>query len=162
MESNVYLLLGTNQGNRGRNLEQATDHIVKVGSEIIKKSSIYETAPWGITDQPPFLNLVIHFRTTENPHSLLEKLLNIEREMGRKRIGKWGPRIIDIDILFYDNRTINTEDLTIPHPEIQNRMFTLLPLKEIAPNLIHPVFDVSILSLTEACTDSSEVIILEE
>lgn len=102
-------------------------------------SKVYETPPWGYEDQPPFLNQVIKARTHLSPSELLKRLKEIERELGRQPIFRYGPRLIDLDILFYDEMEYKSEDLTIPHPEIANRAFVLVPLMEIAPNYIHPV-----------------------
>lgn len=157
MLKTTYLLLGTNQGQRDINLSMARRHIrEKIGS-ILYSSKIYETAAWGKEDQPYFLNQVIMLKTHFDPHSLLETLLGIEATLGRQRKIKWGERIIDLDILFYENEVINDKSLTVPHPGIPFRRFTLLPLQEIAAKLIHPVLHKTIDQLLEECTDHLEV-----
>ena len=136
----VYLGLGSNIGNRLENLKNAIKLITNHQKiEISKESSIYETKPFGYTDQPNFLNMVIEINTSLNPRDLLELLLNIETKLGRKREIHWGPRIIDIDILLYGEKMINEPDLQIPHPYIDQRLFVLLPLSEIYTGTIPPV-----------------------
>ena len=127
----IYLGLGTNLGNRHENLNQALSLInVKIG-KVIKKSSIHETKAWGKTNQPDFLNMVIQIETDLIPHELLSCCISIENQLGRVRKEKWGERIIDIDILYYNNLKINDDVLTIPHPFIEERDFVLVPLKEL-------------------------------
>lgn len=136
----VYLSLGTNMGEKERNLSTALDEINKLeGTKITKKSSILRTAPYGFLAQDDFLNMCIEVETLLSPQELLKEILNIELEMGRVREFKWGPRLIDIDILFYDDDIINEPNLIIPHPYIYDRSFVLEPLNDIAPNYIHPV-----------------------
>src|SRR6478609_4150733 len=137
--SRVFLLLGSNLGNAELHLKDATEAIRIQAGLIIQASSIYSTKAWGKTDQPDFLNQVIEISCDQTPHELLGLLLKIEIDLGRVRKEKWGARLIDIDILFFDNEHILESDLKIPHPEIANRRFTLVPLAEIAPDLIHPV-----------------------
>jgi 2-amino-4-hydroxy-6-hydroxymethyldihydropteridine diphosphokinase len=143
----VYLSLGSNIGDRETNLKKAVDKIKQNKIQIIKESRIYETKPYGIKEQRDFLNLALKIETTHTPQKLIKILLDIEKEMGRVRDVKWGPRIIDIDILFYDSLIINDENLIIPHPELHNRLFVLEPLSEIAPDFIHPVIKKSIIDL---------------
>lgn len=128
----------------------------KIGT-ILYSSKVYETAAWGIQDQPDFLNQVITLNTHIDPQSLLEKLLSIETALGRQRKVKWGERIIDLDILFYGDEVIDDEHLTVPHPGIPSRRFTLLPLQEIAPKLIHPTLNKTIEELLAECPDKLEV-----
>lgn len=136
----VYLSLGTNMGDKKQNIVSAIEHIDNLPTtKVMKTSSILETEPFGYTDQDNFLNSCIKIKTMLSPQELLEKILNIEKEMGRVRIIKWGPRLIDIDILFYDDEIIGCDNLAVPHPYIAERMFVLEPLSEIAPNLIHPL-----------------------
>jgi 2-amino-4-hydroxy-6-hydroxymethyldihydropteridine diphosphokinase len=144
--SDAYLALGTNLGNRQANLKIAKDRL-SAGIEIVKESSIYETAPWGFTDQPQFLNQVIQVRTEFNPFILLWQLKIIERKMGRIKTFRNGPRLIDLDILFYEKRVIRKFYLQIPHPRLHERAFVLIPLAEIAPELIHPVLGLSVQEL---------------
>ncbi len=149
----VYILLGSNQGILAQQLENACLAIENEIGIIEDKSSYYQTAAWGNTQQDAFLNQVILVRTELNPKETLEKLLAIETKMGRQRITKWEPRMIDLDILFYDVLVLNEKDLIIPHPHIQDRMFTLAPLVEIAAAFIHPVLHLSMKTLLEICPD---------
>lgn len=136
----VYLSLGTNMGDKKKNLLEAIEKIGKLeNTKVTSQSTILETEPFGYTEQDMFLNACIELKTLFTPQELLEKLLNIELEMGRVRTIKWGPRIIDIDILFFDDEIIQDKNLAVPHPWISERMFVLEPLCEIAPNLIHPL-----------------------
>ena len=136
----VYLSLGTNMGDKKKNLLEAIGKIGKLeNTKVTSQSTILETEPFGYTEQDMFLNACIEIKTLFTPQELLEKLLNIELEMGRVRTIKWGPRIIDIDILFFDDEIIQDKNLAVPHPWISERMFVLEPLCEIAPNLIHPL-----------------------
>ena len=143
----VYLLLGSNLGDRISYLRQASSLIGETVAKVIQASSVYETQSWGKADEPDYLNQVLYLKTELHPGLLLEKLLGIETIMGRKREVKWGSRIIDIDILFYGDQKINEPNLVVPHPELHNRMFTLAPLNEIAPDLVHPVFQKKISDL---------------
>ncbi|MEI6518539.1 MAG: 2-amino-4-hydroxy-6-hydroxymethyldihydropteridine diphosphokinase [bacterium] len=133
----AWLGLGTNMGDKNTALAQAMQHIANLSAtSIIKQSDIIETAAWGITDQPAFLNMAIEIQTTLPPGDLLNELLKIEETMGRVRTQKWGPRIIDIDILIYENIIMDTPELTLPHPFITQRSFVLIPLAQIAPELL--------------------------
>ncbi len=136
-DNTVFIGLGTNLGDRQENLARALEYIKKI-IEIENLSSIYETQPVGYEDQGWFLNMVIKGSTNLSARQLLAKLQAIEAKMGRARIINKGPRIIDLDILFYSNEIIVSDDLRVPHPEIQNRHFVLRPLNEIAPDFIHP------------------------
>jgi 2-amino-4-hydroxy-6-hydroxymethyldihydropteridine diphosphokinase len=156
MNSDIFLLLGTNLGNRMLNLDLAKQRISAIG-DILAASSVFRTEAWGKTDQPAFYNQVIKISSFFNPDVLLQKILMIEIEMGRIREEKWGPRVIDIDILFYGDSIVNTTALTLPHPGIPFRRFTLLPLSEIAPLFEHPVLNKNISTLLEECTDTLEV-----
>jgi 2-amino-4-hydroxy-6-hydroxymethyldihydropteridine diphosphokinase len=153
----AYLLIGGNIGDRQKYLRDATLMINTVVGEVTRTSSIYETAAWGLEDQSFFLNQVLEVTTSLEPADLLSAILNIEEQMGRKRSIKFGPRTIDIDILFYNQKVVKSEKLTIPHPEIQNRKFALVPMNEIAPGLIHPVMNKTISELLGACTDPLDV-----
>ena len=137
------LSLGTNLGNKEENLAEALSEIAKIG-KITKQSKVYETAPWGKTDQANFLNQVIIVDTSEDASSLLKKILEIEYKLGRIRTEKWGPRIIDIDILYCDDLIINNQDIRIPHPLLQERMFVLEPLNEIYKDKIDPRYNLSV------------------
>lgn len=157
MESGVFLLLGSNQGNCIENLKKARHHISNSAGKVIAFSSIYKTAAWGKLDQPDFYNQILSIETALNPHQLLTEVLSVERQIGRKRDQKWGPRIIDIDILFYGNTILNDPTLTIPHPGIPNRNFVLVPLNELASGLIHPSLNKSIEQLLRECPDTLPV-----
>lgn len=158
---NVYLGLGSNMGNRMANLRDAAGLIDKTIGKIARKSHVYETEPWGQTDQDNFLNQVLMVNTTLDPRDMLEKITLIERELGREKTEKWGPRTIDIDILFYGKRVVRDKGLDIPHPELHKRAFVLVPLMEIAPELEHPVLKQPIDELYMACKDPSEVVMLD-
>lgn len=153
----VYLLTGGNMGNRKENLAIAYKHIGEQCGAIINSSSLYETAAWGKTDQPNFLNQALEIQTTLTARQLLKKILHIEKQTGRIRKEKYGPRIIDIDILLFNDEVYNFPVLKIPHPELQNRRFVLEPLAEIAPEIIHPILKKSIIDLLTVCPDKLEV-----
>ncbi len=142
----IYLSLGSNIGNRRKNLELAVKELGKKNIKLIKLSSLYETEPIG-PKQRKFYNVAGKFTTNFKSQELLEVIKNIEKNLGRKKTYHWGPRIIDIDILFYGTQIIKKENLTIPHKEIQNREFVLIPLKEISPKFIHPVYKKTITTL---------------
>jgi 2-amino-4-hydroxy-6-hydroxymethyldihydropteridine diphosphokinase len=134
----VYLALGTNLDDREANLALARRELSTLNN-ILKVSSIYETPPWGVTDQPAFLNQVLAARTNLSPLDLLKSVKDIEARMGRVPSVRFGPRLIDIDILLYGDTFLNTPTLTLPHPRMAERAFVLVPLLEIAPDLTHPV-----------------------
>ncbi len=156
-KSQVVLLLGGNLGNRVQNLSKALEALQQDIGTVQKKSSIYETAAWGITDQPNFLNQVVIIKTHLTAQEVIKKIFIIEKQLGRERLIKMGPRLIDIDILFYDNKIIEEENLIIPHPRIQERKFVLEPLNEIIPNYIHPIINKSVQLLLQECTDTLNV-----
>lgn len=153
----AYLLLGTNLGNRTENLSKATSAIRMFLGRVEKQSHIYETEPWGKPHQPVFHNQAIQIVTPCSPLETLHLIKQVEFLLGRDNTEKWAPRIIDIDILFYDQYTIESPVLTIPHPHIAERKFTLEPMMEIAPELIHPVMQKSIAELYHTCKDTLEV-----
>jgi 2-amino-4-hydroxy-6-hydroxymethyldihydropteridine diphosphokinase len=138
MSGLAYLSLGSNLGNREKNLQDAIQALYLIG-HVRSVSSIYETEPVEFTDQPSFLNCAVALETPSTPAYLMQQLLEIEKAMGRRRIHKKGPRTIDLDILLFDDAVVNTTELTIPHPAMQNRRFVLEPLAEIAPDARHPV-----------------------
>ncbi|NME36511.1 2-amino-4-hydroxy-6-hydroxymethyldihydropteridine diphosphokinase [Fusobacterium sp. FSA-380-WT-3A] len=153
----AYLSLGSNMGDKKGNLLNAIENIKKLeDTKVTKVSTILETEPYGYTQQDMFLNACIEIKTLLTASELIEKLLEIELLMGRKRIIKWGPRIIDLDILLFDNDVINTENLIIPHPYMCDRMFVLEPLFEIAPYVIHPVKRASILELKNSLEEKQK------
>lgn len=153
----AFLLTGSNMGDRKKHLVEAKHMIQKVCGKIIQHSSIYETAAWGKTDQPAFLNQALALETMFSADQLIKELLNIEEKMGRIRKERYSPRIIDIDILLYNNEINNQPHLKLPHPEIQNRKFALLPLSEIAPKKMHPILHKSISKLLKECPDMLDV-----
>ena len=153
----VYLLTGGNTGNREQYLLQSANMISAACGKIVKKSALYETAAWGKTDQPAFLNQALELHTLLPAAPLMTALLSIEEQMGRKRMEKYGPRIIDIDILLFNSKTIHSSLVTIPHPELANRRFALVPLNEIAPGYIHPVLHKSVTQLLQICPDELPV-----
>jgi len=135
----VFLGIGSNLGDREENCSRAVDLLEKAGFRVIKRSSHYETEPWGVTDQPKFINMALRAETELSPLEAFRRIKDIEKEMGRVETVRWGPRVIDIDILLYDDVVINEPDLTIPHPHMHERDFVLKPLTEIAPDKKHPV-----------------------
>lgn len=154
----VFLLLGSNMGNSLEYLAEAQVHLeAKIGS-LIQESSRYRTAAWGNTDQADFINQVLKMETSLLPQDLLGTILAIEKDMGRSRAEKWGPRTIDIDILYYNQEVINLPDLQIPHPCLQERAFTLVPLCELEPSFVHPVLNQTNSQLFHSLTDSLPVI----
>jgi len=158
----AYLLTGGNLGNRSNNLIYASKLVEQYLGKIVRRSSVYRTAAWGFTDQPDFYNQALEIQTQLSPEQLLEKLLTIEKQMGRKRDVKLGPRIIDIDILLFDNEIIDQPHLTIPHLHLHERRFALTPLAEIDPNIIHPVLHKTIQQLLLECTDTLDVNKIED
>ncbi len=155
--NSAYLLIGGNLDNREENLVTARSLIETELGKIVKISSIYQTAAWGITEQPEFLNQALLIKTKLAAGKMMQVILSIENKMGRIRSQKNASRIIDIDILFFNDEIINQPNLTIPHPEIQNRRFVLVPLNEIASRLIHPVFKQSIKNLLSTTNDILKV-----
>lgn len=150
----IFLHTGSNLGDRGAHLKKAIEMIeVEIGP-IEKASKVYRTKAWGLADQPDFLNQALEVKTVLSPMELLDKVLAIEEHMGRKRIKKWGQRLIDIDILFYGDIVLKSERLTIPHPYLHHRNFVLIPLLEIAPDFVHPGFKLSIEALSSRSEDS--------
>jgi 2-amino-4-hydroxy-6-hydroxymethyldihydropteridine diphosphokinase len=156
-DSGIFLLLGSNEGDRASKLREAISLIEKSVGPVTRRSSVYQTAAWGKTAQADFYNQVIEITCNLAPPRLLEELLSIETRMGRVRSDKWGARSIDIDILLYHDVVIDTPDLHIPHPGIPHRRFTLVPLSELSPSLIHPTSKQSISELLNNCDDHLEV-----
>jgi 2-amino-4-hydroxy-6-hydroxymethyldihydropteridine diphosphokinase len=150
----VFLLLGSNLGDRRIFLQEALRFIGTDIAPIIKQSAVYETQSWGKADAPDYLNQVVMLKTDLPAEIVLQKILNIENVLGREREEKWGSRTIDIDILFYGQLIFSGPDLDLPHPELHNRRFTLEPLSEIAPDFIHPVLKKNIFQLKSELKDS--------
>jgi 2-amino-4-hydroxy-6-hydroxymethyldihydropteridine diphosphokinase len=153
----AYLLTGGNLGKREENLATVYNHIAVRCGDITNSSSLYETAAWGKNEQPSFLNQALEIQTELTSRQLLQKILNIEKQTGRIRREKYGPRIIDIDILLFNDEIHNYPLLKIPHPEMHNRRFVLVPLAEIASEIIHPVLKKTIIELLAICPDKLEV-----
>jgi 2-amino-4-hydroxy-6-hydroxymethyldihydropteridine diphosphokinase len=149
-EHTVYLALGSNLGDRFANLKQAIDSLTPQ-LEVKAKSSVYETPPWGFEDQPKFLNQVVKAKTYLDPEPLLKHLKRLEVALGRQASFPNGPRLIDMDILFYDDLILTTSSLVIPHPRLQERGFVLLPLMELSPDLVHPLFKKSVREMAAQC-----------
>ncbi|MBP6335226.1 MAG: 2-amino-4-hydroxy-6-hydroxymethyldihydropteridine diphosphokinase [Bacteroidia bacterium] len=156
--SRFVLSLGTNLGDKSHNLGVAKHQISKQIGEISGESSVYKTAAWGNLTQPEFYNQIIEGRTSLSPESLMSVILNIETDMGRLRTTKWSPRIIDIDILFYESIVLDKPELNIPHPMFHLRGFTLVPLAELMPDFIDPRSGKSMNALLEELNDELEVI----
>jgi len=162
MPQGVFIGLGSNLGDRRLNIADALDRIGKLpGTRILKESSLYESEPHGDA-KTWFVNGVIEVETEFSPENLLKKLKGIEGAMGRKRVkGKrWGSRIIDLDILFYSNLVVRKRSLKLPHPEIANRRFVLLPLSELAPQLIHPVLQATVSELLSGVADTKKIALM--
>ena len=153
----VYLLLGSNENNRQHNLEQALRLIALKGCEILNLSGLYETEAWGLKEQPAFVNKAAKITTNLQPLELLKAVKGIEGEVGRTATVKWGPREIDIDIIFYGSEIIQTPQLVIPHPYMQERRFVLAPLTEIARNFMHPLIHKTVAELLLTCPDDGGV-----
>ena len=149
-EHTVYLALGSNLGDRRANLKEAIAALPPQ-MEVNAKSSVYETPPWGYEDQPKFLNQVIKAKTYLDPEPLLKHLKRLEVALGRKESFPNGPRLIDMDILFYDDLILNTSSLVIPHPRLHERGFVLLPLMELSPDLVHPLSKKSVREMAAGC-----------
>lgn len=145
--SKVYIGIGSNLGDRLRNCLSALELLRQNGLSVTKQSSMCETKPWGVTEQPEFVNMTVEAETDLAPMKLLEMIKKIEKEMGRQDTIRWGPRIIDLDILLYDDIVLKTDSLTIPHPLMHEREFVLGPLSEIAGEFVHPVLKKSIADL---------------
>jgi len=152
-----YLGLGSNLGQREKNLIQALKRLRESGISIDKISSIYETQPFGNTKQPWYMNIVVKVQTDLSPQQVLKRIKKIEKDMGRNLHGMNNPRPIDIDMLLFEDQVIKSESIEIPHKELVNRNFVLVPLKEIAPNLIHPVLKENIDKISKKCLDESIV-----
>jgi 2-amino-4-hydroxy-6-hydroxymethyldihydropteridine diphosphokinase len=158
MNARVFIALGSNLGDRAGWLWQAQEKLFGAPSvQLVAASSVYETEPVGKIDQPAFLNQVLAVRTTLAPEELLSRLLQVERELGRVRSERWGPRNIDLDLLAFGGRIFKTERLVLPHPELHRRRFVLQPWAEIAPEFIVPGFSVTVEELLENCEDNKRV-----
>ena len=152
----TYIGIGSNLGNREENCQKAIALLIEKNIMITKRSSLYETEPWGVKEQPGFINMALEIETNLEPGILLRTIKEIENSMGRLEGMRWGPRIIDLDILLYDDLILKTHDLEIPHPGIKDREFILKPLSEIAPDKIHPILKKSIKTLLIEILESSQ------
>jgi 2-amino-4-hydroxy-6-hydroxymethyldihydropteridine diphosphokinase len=153
----IYLLLGSNMGNSKAIFEQAYIYIKNDLGIILNKSSLYATAAWGYKDQPDFLNQILIIQSNYNAETVLKTILSIEKKIGRVRTFKNAPRVIDIDIIFFNNEIIKLKHLTVPHVQIANRRFVLTPLCELSPNLIHPSLNKTVKELLFECKDDLNV-----
>lgn len=153
----VYLLIGGNMGDRMANLDNALSLIALKLGTLVKLSARYETAAWGFTNQPDFINQALLLETPFDAHHLMLEILNLELAMGRERTVPLGPRTIDIDIIYFNNEIIHSDNLIVPHPKMSERRFVLLPLTEIAPDFIHPVLNKRNAHLLKECGDSLAV-----
>lgn len=145
----AFVALGSNLGNKEKNIKQALKLLEEQGIEIVKVSTLIVTEPYGVLDQPGFLNGVCEIKTELEPLELLRLLLATEQQMGRVRLRHWGERNIDLDLIFYEDVIMDTQELRLPHPDMQNRDFVLVPLAEIAPTLVHPVLKKTMAELKE-------------
>jgi 2-amino-4-hydroxy-6-hydroxymethyldihydropteridine diphosphokinase len=161
MEERVYLLLGSNEGDREGFLQEALSDLERrVADGPVSVSGMYETAAWGLEDQPSFLNMAVGMHTTMSPQAILSVIRDIEARLGRQRVVVWGQRTLDIDVLLYGNQIIQTEELHIPHPRLAERRFALAPLAEIASGLVHPVTGLTIQQMLDTCNDPLPVTVL--
>ena len=140
----AYIALGSNLGERKQNILTALNYMEQSGLKILAVSSLLETEPYGVTDQPSFINAAVKIETELTAHDLLRLLLAIELKMGRVRKRHWGERNIDLDLILYDDKIMKDKDLIVPHPDMQNMLFVLSPLAEIAGDVVHPVFKITI------------------
>ena len=140
----AYIALGSNLGERKQNILAALNYMEQSGLKVLAVSSLLETEPYGVTDQPFFINAAVKIETELAAHDLLRLLLAIELKMGRVRKRHWGERNIDLDLILYDDKIMKDKDLIVPHPDMQNRLFVLSPLAEIAGDVVHPVFKITI------------------
>ena len=152
----AYIGIGSNLGNREENCQKAIALLIEKNINITKRSSLYEIEAWGVKEQPRFINMAVEIETNLEPAELLKVIKEIENSMGRRKGIRWGPRVIDLDVLLYDDLILKTHDLEIPHPGIKDREFVLKPLSEIAPDKIHPIFKKSIKTLLIELLESSQ------
>ena len=155
----VFLGLGSNVGEREKYLNSAVAELQKIRhTKVVWTSSVYETDPVGKTDQPKFLNAAVEIETQLGPKELWGEVKMIEQKLGRTTTERWGPREIDVDLLLYDGLVFQDDEVTVPHPEMERRSFVLIPLKEIAPDLVHPINGMTVEELVAACKDGGRVV----
>ncbi len=152
----AYIGIGSNLGNREENCQKAIALLIEKNIKITKRSSLYEIEAWGVKEQPRFINMAVEIETNLEPAELLKVIKEIENSMGRREGIRWGPRVIDLDVLLYDDLILKTGELEIPHPAIKDREFVLKPLSEIAPDKIHPILKKSIKTLLIELLESSQ------
>lgn len=159
-----YILLGSNLGDKVKNLKKACELINRRAGKILRRSSLYLTESWGFKTSDTFINQVVEVKTNETPEQLLTILLSIENELGRKRQGtdEFESRVIDLDLLFYEDLTLRSTDLILPHPLLHKRKFVLIPMNELAPQWVHPGFGKTIAQLNAECDDHLKVQIFEQ
>lgn len=155
-DKKIIIALGSNQGDRLANLKLALSNMVSWGFRINERSSVWETAPWGDTDQDSFYNMCVSASCEKDEATMLSVLKDIEMKVGRIRTRRWGPRVIDLDIIFSGDVVMETEDLTIPHTYMHKRAFVLRPLAEIEPDFVHPVLKKSVSQLLEELGEDDE------
>ena len=160
MINGIYLLLGSNLGDRVAYMAEAIQRLEQICT-LKAQSNLYETAAWGKEEQPSFLNQVVEISSSLSPQDLLLNLLSIEEALGRVRTEAWGPRTLDLDMLYYDQLILNTANLQLPHPQLHLRRFTLVPLCELAPLLVHPLLQKNNLQLLRECPDQLQVSIFQ-
>lgn len=153
----AYLLLGSNLGDRAAILRSAVQHLNETAGTVAATSGFYETAAWGLEEQPAFLNQAVRLHSTLAPEALLDVCLQVEQLAGRERQIRWGARTLDVDILLYDTLLLDTQRLTVPHPRLPERRFALVPLTEIAAGVVHPRLQRTMAQLLAACTDTLAV-----